>query len=159
MSEDTALLLQRIRDLEVELAERRRSEDLQRALYEIASLSAADSPQHEHYVQLHAIVGRLMYARNFIIATYDADEGMIRQQYLVDEDPNEVLTQPLPVPAAPAPSPRAEQQGTEAEMEFWREVKDTDDPEELELYVEQFPRGVYVELAQRKMAKLRGEAE
>ena len=75
------------------------------------------------------------------------------------EDPNEVLTQPLPAPAAPAPSPRAEQQGTEAEMEFWREVKDTDDPEELELYVEQFPRGVYVELAQRKMAKLRGEAE
>ena len=72
------------------------------------------------------------------------------------EDPNEVLTQPLPTPAAPAPSPRAEQQGTEAEMEFWREVKDTDDPEELELYVEQFPRGVYVELARKKIADLGG---
>ena len=74
------------------------------------------------------------------------------------EDPNEVLTQPLPA-QAPAPAARAEQNGTEAELEFWREVKDTDDPEELELYIEQFPRGVYVELAQRKMAELRGQAE
>ena len=74
------------------------------------------------------------------------------------EDPNEVLTQPLPAQAL-APVARAEQQGTEVELEFWREVKDTDDPEELELYIEQFPRGVYVELAQRKMAELRGQAE
>ncbi|MFP7723559.1 ATP-binding protein [Lysobacter sp. A3-1-A15] len=91
MTEDTAHLLQRIGALETELAERRRSEELQRALYEIASLSAADTPQHAHYAELHAIVGRLMYAKNFIIATYDADDGMIRQQYLVDEDPDEVL--------------------------------------------------------------------
>ena len=91
MGDDAARLVQRIGALELELAERRRADDLQHALYEIASLSATDSPQHEHYAELHAIVGRLMYAKNFIIATYDADEGMIRQQYLVDEDPNEVL--------------------------------------------------------------------
>ena len=91
MGDDTGQLVQRIDALELELAERRRADDLQHALYEIASLSATDSPQHEHYAELHAIVGRLMYAKNFIIATYDADEGMIRQQYLVDEDPNEVL--------------------------------------------------------------------
>lgn len=90
MAEDIAILLQRIDALETELAERRHAQELQRALYEIASLSAADTPQHEHYAELHAIVGRLMYARNFIIATYDADDGMIRQQYVVDEDPNEV---------------------------------------------------------------------
>jgi serine/threonine protein kinase len=71
------------------------------------------------------------------------------------EDPNEVLTQPAAAPA-PAPAARAEQQGTEAELEFWREVKDTDDPEELELYIEQFPRGVYVELARKKIADLGG---
>jgi serine/threonine-protein kinase len=46
--------------------------------------------------------------------------------------------------------------GTEAEMEFWREVKDSDDPEELELYIEQFPQGVYVELARKKIAELGG---
>ncbi len=84
-------LLQRIAQLENELAERRRADELQHALYEIAALSAADSPQHEHYERLHAIVGRLMHAKNFIIATYDAEEGLIRQQYMVDEDENEVL--------------------------------------------------------------------
>lgn len=91
MPDQTESLVRRIGELESELAERRRGEELQRALYEIASLSAADSPQHEQYVELHGIVGRLMYAKNFIIASFDAEDGMIRQQYLVDEDPNEVL--------------------------------------------------------------------
>jgi hypothetical protein len=83
-------LAQRVAELEREVVERRQSESLQRALYEIASLSTADSPEHEHYVRLHEIVGQLMYANNFIIATYDAEHGLIRQEYLVDEDPNEV---------------------------------------------------------------------
>ena len=72
------------------------------------------------------------------------------------EDPNEVTDQ-APVPPQPAPAraaPKAERQGNEAEMEFWRAIKDTDDPEELELYIEQFPHGVYVELARRKIAEL-----
>jgi len=85
-----ASLVERVAILEAELAERRRGEELQRALYEIAALSAADSPEHEHYARLHQIVSRLMDARNFIIATYDAEQGLIRQEYLVDEDPNEV---------------------------------------------------------------------
>ena len=83
-------LAQRVAQLEHELSERRRAEALQRALYEIAALSSEDSGQHEHYARLHEIVGRLMYARNFIIATYDSEAGMIHQGYLVDEDPNEV---------------------------------------------------------------------
>ena len=45
---------------------------------------------------------------------------------------------------------------SEAETEFWNGVKDSDDPEELALYIEQFPSGAYVELAQRKVAELRG---
>jgi two-component system NtrC family sensor kinase len=85
-----ARLAERVVRLEKELAERRRAEQLQRALYEIAALSSVDSGQHEHYAQLHEIVGRLMYARNFIISTYDAEAAMIHQVYLVDEDPNEV---------------------------------------------------------------------
>ena len=83
-------LAARVAELERELAERRRAEELQRALYEIAALSSADSGQHEHYARLHEIVGRLMYAKNFIISTYDAEAAMIHQVYLVDEDPNEV---------------------------------------------------------------------
>ena len=81
---------QRIAALEAELAYRQRGDELQRALYEIAALSAADSPEHDHYARLHEIVSRLMDARNFIIVTYDARQQMIRQEYLVDEDPNEV---------------------------------------------------------------------
>jgi serine/threonine-protein kinase len=71
------------------------------------------------------------------------------------EDPNEQFIAPPP-PPAPAPAPKPQRQGTEAEMEFWREVKDSDDPEEIELYIEQFPQGVYVELARRKIAELGG---
>lgn len=87
---EIAQLTQRVAELEREVAARREGETLQRALFEIASLSTTDDPAHEHYAQLHDIVGRLMYAKNFIIATYDAEQGLIRQEYLIDEDPNEV---------------------------------------------------------------------
>lgn len=43
------------------------------------------------------------------------------------------------------------------EIEFWRSVKDSSDVEEVEAYLKRFPNGVYTELAQRKLAKLRGE--
>ena len=65
------------------------------------------------------------------------------------EDPNEVLAKPLAMPAV-APSP----QESEAEAEFWEEVKDSEDPEDLKLYVEQFPRGKFVEQAKRRIVEL-----
>ncbi len=85
-----AELVQRVAELEHEVAERSQGESLQRALYEIASLSTTDSPEHEHFARLHEIVSRLMYAKNFIISTYDAEEGMIHQEYLVDEDTSQL---------------------------------------------------------------------
>ena len=51
-------LARRIAALEAELAYRQRGEELQRALYEIAALSAADSPEHEHYARMHEKIGR-----------------------------------------------------------------------------------------------------
>lgn len=95
MTERDASLAARVAELEEALEERRRGEELQRALYEIASLSTADRPEHEHYARLHAIVGRLMYAKNFIISMYDAEEGMIRQVYMVDEDES-MTAEPFP---------------------------------------------------------------
>jgi signal transduction histidine kinase len=95
MNERDGQLAQRVAELELALEERRRGEELQRALYEIASLSAADRPEHEHYARLHAIVGRLMYAKNFIISMYDADKGMIRQVYMEDEDES-MVADPFP---------------------------------------------------------------
>jgi len=56
------------------------------------------------------------------------------------EDPNEAL----PPPAA-----------SEVEMEFWDGVKDSDDAEELALYVAQFPKGAFVDLAHNRIAALR----
>ena len=47
----------------------------------------------------------------------------------------------------------------EVELEFWRTIKDGNDPEDFELYVQQFPSGIYAALAKRKIAKLRGAAE
>ncbi len=70
------------------------------------------------------------------------------------EDPNEPAPQAF-VPAPASAKPAASSAGTAAELEFWREVKDSTDPEEIELYIDQFPKGVYVELAQRKIAKLK----
>jgi signal transduction histidine kinase len=95
MNECDASLVTRVAELEQALEERRRGEELQRALYEIASLSAADRPEHEHYARLHEIVGRLMYAKNFIISMYDAEAGMIHQVYMEDEDES-MTAEPFP---------------------------------------------------------------
>ncbi len=64
----------------------------------------------------------------------------------------------LVVPREPAVSqathPEALRSG-EMELEFWRSIKDSTDPNDFELYVRQFPQGVYASLAARKAAKLR----
>ena len=43
---------------------------------------------------------------------------------------------------------------SEADREFWEEVKDSDDPDELELYIEQFPSGAFVEIARKRVTEL-----
>jgi hypothetical protein len=70
------------------------------------------------------------------------------------EDPNEVLAKPLPVASSPAQAPSAQE--SEAEKEFWNDVKDSEDPEDLKLYVEQFPHGKFVGEAKQKIAALGG---
>ncbi|HYL87231.1 MAG TPA: serine/threonine-protein kinase [Burkholderiales bacterium] len=56
--------------------------------------------------------------------------------------------------SAPAKAPQSKA-GGEAEKEFWDEVKDSTDPDELELYLEQFPDGTFAGEAQKKLAQLR----
>ena len=70
------------------------------------------------------------------------------------EDPDEAPPRALAA-AAPPPGEQVVQQ-SEAEAEFWAEVKDSDDPEDLKLYVEQFPRGRFVEEAKRKISAMGG---
>ncbi len=90
---------------------------------------------------------RYQHARDFGAALKRILEGK------PPEDPNEVLSKPLPVP--PPPTAHAAHD-SEAEKEFWQEVKDSDDPEDLKLYIEQFPRGKFVQEAKNKIAALGG---
>jgi hypothetical protein len=46
---------------------------------------------------------------------------------------------------------------TEAEKEFWNEVKDSTEADEIGLYIEQFPHGAFVALAKKKIAALGGK--
>ena len=77
--------------------------------------------------------------------------------------PDMPKAQPRPAAAAAAPGQTAgtmsgSQAGSqEVELEFWRAIKDGNDPDDFELYVQQFPTGIYAALAKRKIAKLRGE--
>ncbi len=75
-------------------------------------------------------------------------------------------TKPAPalarVPAGESQRTTATGTGTQAggsqevELEFWRAIKDGNDPDDFELYIQQFPTGIYTALAKRKIAKLRG---
>lgn len=68
-----------------EVAERRRAENLQHALYEIANLSAQASDATTLYARLHAIISELVTAKNFLIALYHPDNKDITIPYFVDE--------------------------------------------------------------------------
>jgi serine/threonine protein kinase len=101
------------------------------AIDRVVARALAKAPEH-----------RYQTARSFAASLKRIAEGK------PPEDPAEA-----PPPSAATPLPP----GSEAEKEFWNEVKDSDDPEDLALYIEQFPAGVFVEQARRKVAELRGK--
>jgi diguanylate cyclase (GGDEF)-like protein len=74
-----------------------RSEQLQSALFRIADMASSEMDLPDMLRELHAIVGRFMYAENFYIALYDEQKDAIRFIYLVDteetltRDPNAFL--------------------------------------------------------------------
>lgn len=68
-----------------EVAERRRAENLQHALYEIANLSAQAADATTLYARLHTIISELVTAKNFLIALYHPDNKDITIPYFVDE--------------------------------------------------------------------------
>jgi signal transduction histidine kinase len=71
--------------LEFEVAERSRAESLQRALYEIASLSAGAWDTDTIWGQLHEAISEVVTARNFLIALYQPSSNEITIPYFVDE--------------------------------------------------------------------------
>jgi diguanylate cyclase (GGDEF)-like protein len=72
----------------LESAALERSESLQRALFAISDLAGSDRDMPEMLRGIHAIVGTLMYAENFIIVLHDAERDSLRFLYYADvEDP------------------------------------------------------------------------
>ena len=68
-----------------DMTEGLRAEALHAALYRIADITASARDLGSFYEELHRIVGELMYAKNFYIATADEPAGLIRFPYFVDE--------------------------------------------------------------------------
>jgi serine/threonine-protein kinase len=66
---------------------------------------------------------------------------------LEGKEPKATLPAPARAAAAAGPSP--------AEKEFWDGVKDSDDAEEVSLYLDQFPNGFFAAQAKEKMAALK----
>ncbi|MFO1244264.1 MAG: serine/threonine-protein kinase [Ramlibacter sp.] len=44
----------------------------------------------------------------------------------------------------------------ELELVYWKDIKDSTDPEELEMFLAKFPAGIYGDLARRRLRKLQG---
>jgi serine/threonine-protein kinase len=111
---------------------------------------------------------RYQSARDLAVALRRALEGKPEEDDADKTIVGAITEHIAPAPSRPAPAPRQEaarsgaapattQAGNqEVELEFWRAIKDGNDPEDFELYVQQFPTGIYAALAKRKIAKLRG---
>jgi len=100
---------------------------------------------------------RYQSARGLGIGLKRALEGKVDE----DESDKTIVRTPAPAPkpTAPADKAAATQSGVQdAEVEFWRSIKDGNDPSEFEFYLRKFPNGIYAELAGHKIAKLRGGA-
>ncbi len=109
---------------------------------------------------------RYQSAKDFGVALKRALEGRGEEE---DADRTVVGEMSIPpaarTPVQPRPAAAVGGSGTqtstqasnqEVELEFWRAIKDGNDPDDFELYVQQFPTGIYAALAKRKIAKLRG---
>ncbi len=68
-----------------DITERRRSQDIQAAIYEISEAAQSAESLDELFSSLHRIVGRLMPATNFYIALHDSETATLSFPYFVDE--------------------------------------------------------------------------
>ncbi|WP_196139070.1 GAF domain-containing protein [Aliikangiella sp. G2MR2-5] len=71
--------------LQEEIRNRRDSEELQKALFEISETPQQCDTELELYIQLHKIFSRLMYVKSFYIALVDEENKVFNFDYVVDE--------------------------------------------------------------------------
>ena len=85
VAERTTELQRANEELQAEVAERQRAQQLQRALFRIAELSMTSDTLEQFYAEVHKVVGQLVYARNFYIALLSDDGSVLQFPYSVDE--------------------------------------------------------------------------
>jgi len=85
----TSELAETNRELLVQVREREQGERLQAALFRIAEVTSSTNSMHEFYAALHAVVGELLYAKNFYVALLVDDGASLDFPYAADEiDPS-----------------------------------------------------------------------
>lgn len=110
---------------------------------------------------------RFATARDFAVALQAAIRRAEDQTVVPPLNPTKkvepVLSRPLTVPGTVPPgsmtTPSAGSVSSvtqELELVYWKDVKDTTDPEELQGFLEKFPAGIYSDLARRRLRKLSG---
>jgi diguanylate cyclase (GGDEF)-like protein len=72
---------------------------LQSALYSIADLASGGLDMPDMLRQIHAVVGTLMYAENFLIVLYDADRDTLRFIYFADSKDSVLPSASVETPA------------------------------------------------------------
>lgn len=80
-----------------DITEQKRFEQLQTAVYQIATIANSNISLDDLYRSIHQVVGSLMEAKNFYIALYDREEDMLVLPYFIDEIE---VYDGLPYPAA-----------------------------------------------------------
>lgn len=85
VEERTLELASAIGNLQQEVAERQRSERLQRALFRIVERASTAGSMDAFYTSMHEIVGELLNARNFYIALISPEGNELEFPYSVDE--------------------------------------------------------------------------
>ncbi|HSE43447.1 MAG TPA: diguanylate cyclase, partial [Acidobacteriota bacterium] len=68
-----------------DLAERKKAQTIQSALYRIAEVMSTAQDMQDFYSSIHDIFSELTYAKNFYIALYDPAAEMLSFPYYVDE--------------------------------------------------------------------------
>ncbi len=74
-----------VRGIFRDITEKKKSQELQEALYSIANETALSGNLDELYPRLHNIIRRLMDTKNFYIAIYDKEKDRLSFPYFVDE--------------------------------------------------------------------------
>jgi serine/threonine protein kinase len=119
---------------------------------------------------------RFATARDFAVALQAAIRRAEDQTVVPPANPfkrvEPALSRPLTTPGSRPGSPMPTRPGTvpggmtspssvtqELELVYWKDVKDSAEPEELEGFLEKFPAGIYADLARRRLRKLAAGGE